>query len=103
MREGEVDVRKIAGQYVTPVNLTWYLNDVSVDPPHVEEEPPVLPRAGDRLVWGDGSRYVVEEVWQSFEKHGSLSRGHHIFMREVTADEDRPQRLDPSYFTNSPS
>ncbi|WP_298993268.1 hypothetical protein [uncultured Pseudokineococcus sp.] len=96
-----MDVQKVADQWVTPTYISWYLHDEEITAPHTEDAPPAVPRVGDRFVWSDGSRYVVEDVWQSFDKHGWLDRGHHVYLREATPEEDRPLRLHPQYFANS--
>lgn len=65
-----------------------------------EASSPVLPSVGDGLIWGDGTRYRVVDVWHSSDHHGHLNHGPHVFLQTVEpfSDDDRPARVAPDYF-----
>lgn len=54
---------------------------------------------GQGVIWHDGRRLRVVDSWYSFDHHGYFNDGLHIFLEEVTDDEDDlPKRMAPDYF-----
>jgi hypothetical protein len=78
----------------------YYIDDVFVR--QDEEEPPPL-SIGSGLVWSDGERYRVVDIWFSYDKRGALDWGMHVYLELVDDDDDRPRHLNPRYYTPRPS
>jgi len=77
--------------------VTYYLNEEYLR--QDEEEPPPL-AIGTGVLWEDGSRYRVVDVWVSYEKRGELGRGTHVFLEPAQAADDRPKRMAPGYYVD---
>ncbi|GGO72444.1 hypothetical protein [Nocardioides deserti] len=67
-----------------------------------EEVPPRL-AVGDGVLLpiADYRRFRVEDVWHSYDSHGDLDRGTHVFLRDVSnSEEDRAKQKNPGYYTS---
>ncbi|HEV2123922.1 MAG TPA: hypothetical protein VGW38_14250 [Chloroflexota bacterium] len=54
---------------------------------------------GTGVTWEDGRRLRVIDSWYSFDHHGRMDTGMHIFFEDVTdRDGDLPGELMPEYF-----
>jgi hypothetical protein len=54
---------------------------------------------GQGVLWHDGRRFRVVDSWFSFDKHGHFGIGLHVFLEEVSGqDDDLLLRLAPDYF-----
>jgi len=60
-----------------------------------------LPR-GTGIIWGDGTRYRVVDTWFSYDHHGQMAEGLHVFLEKVIpgSADDRPKAMLPAYFTD---
>ncbi|MTD55707.1 hypothetical protein [Amycolatopsis pithecellobii] len=56
------------------------------------------PTAGTGLIWSNGQRYRVADVWFGMEKNAAMTMGVHVFLTSVPDDEDRPAELYPDYY-----
>lgn len=72
---------------------------------HLEEMPPKhleldsVPRVGEGIIWSEGDRFIVTSVWHSFDHHGRLEEGVHVFATRVTETEhDLPWLNHPDYY-----
>lgn len=59
-----------------------------------------VPVAGQYVFWGPQA-YVVDEVWDIWEKHGAHQYGHHVFLTTVDVMETRLGKSDPRYYGSS--
>lgn len=78
-----------------------YYRDGESEPFFIDEaSDALLPSIGDGWLWDDGTRYRVVDLWHSFEHHGRLNDGPHVFLESVEpgSEEDRPHRIDPGYY-----
>jgi hypothetical protein len=75
--------------------VTYYVHDVELR--QDEGEPPPL-TIGTGIIWTDGERYRVVDVWVSYDHNGRFNDGVHVFLEAVEDTDDRPLRLAPDYF-----
>lgn len=89
------------------INVSYYTEDGDFldDDDHFG----VVPEIGSGLILSapghsSENRWRVVDVWMSYAKHSPFNYGAHVFLRDVanTAD-DRPQRVDPSYYRGDDS
>lgn len=59
------------------------------------ETPPVV----DTGVILDNVNWRVVDVWCSYDHHGQLDEGWHVFLEPAADAENRPKELWPEYFT----
>jgi len=67
-----------------------------------EQTPPNL-QVGDGVLLpiADYRRFRVADIWHSYDKHGDLDWGTHVFLRDVSnTEDDRPKNKAPSYYTS---
>jgi hypothetical protein len=55
---------------------------------------------GMGIIWGNGARYRVADVWFSLDHHGAIGSGYNIFLHEVEVGgaDDRPKLMHPDYY-----
>jgi hypothetical protein len=78
---------------------TFYLGEDDPVGEQWEAELPLLPN-GTGLLWREGRRFRVVDTWLSFDHHGHLDIGFHVFLEPVAVDDDRLRLLVPAYFEN---
>ena len=66
-----------------------------------EGSPPPLKQGDGVILPVEGyARFRVVDIWHSYDRHGILDVGTHVFLREVSdGEDDYPQVLFPHYFT----
>lgn len=81
---------------------TYLYRDGSSTPFHEERmEPNLVANIGDGLLGPDAQRYRVVDRWLSFDHRGYFDLGYHVFLEsvDVGGEDDRLDRLAPTYFT----
>lgn len=61
-----------------------------------DEHATIAPRIGEGVVLPHGNWRVVD-VWHSYDKHGRLDWGTHVFV-EPAGETDRPKAIWPDYY-----
>lgn len=78
------------------LQTTFYIDDVEQREPASGYFPL---QQGQGVIWGDGLRYRVRDVWFNFERHAAFDLGLHIFLEPLSEDDDDvPLRLEPRYY-----
>lgn len=80
--------------------VTYYIEDI--EQRQDESNPPAPLALGTGVIWSDGERYRVVDIWVSYDHHGHFNDGVHVFLEPVEPDDDRPKRLAPHYFRDAP-
>jgi hypothetical protein len=80
--------------------VTYY--DAATNEPLWQDEqvPPDL-KVGDGVLLATAGyrRFRVQDIWHSYDRHGDLDSGTHVFLRDVSnTEEDRAKQKNPSYY-----
>ncbi len=82
--------------------VTYYDAETNEDLWQDEEQPPRL-HVGDGVLLptADYRRFRVVDIWHSYDSHGNLDWGTHVFLEDVSNTErDRPKQKAPHYYTS---
>lgn len=81
-------------------STSFYDGDTEI--PFHQETGMLFLSKGEGVLWADGTRYRVGDVWLSFDKHGRFDVGFHVFLERVEEGDadDRLQRIAPNYFSH---
>ena len=77
-----------------PVNF-WHGSQALYQEENYDFIPP--PPIGSGVIW-DAAHYRVVDLWLSYDKHGQLDIGWHVFLEPAEEEDDLPTRLFPDYY-----
>lgn len=62
------------------------------------------PSIGSGVILGDDNpNWRVKDAWLSYDKHGQLDAGWHVFLEPAETADDLPLKLWPDYFGDNAS